>query len=178
MIEQVTFEGKNENETLVVFTRRHWFVLLGIFIEAFFASLLPIVLIIVMAPVIVSYEGAAILFTFGWMIYLMMLWFMLAYKLTLHSLDTWIVTNERIIDIIQIGLFNRKISELNLESIQDISINTKGIVESYLNFGNVEIQTAAMAQRFMIDKVPNPLEIKDAIMDATKAREKEIHMEL
>ena len=49
---------------------------------------------------------------------------------------------------------------------------------SYLNFGNVEIQTAAMAQRFMFDKVPNPLEIKDAIMDATKAREKEIHMEL
>ncbi|MES2985957.1 MAG: PH domain-containing protein [Patescibacteria group bacterium] len=168
MLEDITFEGKNDNETLLVFTRRHWFVLFGIVMGTLFASFLPIILIVLLAPIIIGHE---ILFMFCWLIYIMILWFILAYRLTLHSLDTWIVTNERILDIVQIGLFNRKISELHLESIQDISVNTKGLIESYLNFGNIEIQTGATAQRFMFDKVPNPLDIKDAIMDAAKSKE-------
>lgn len=178
MIEDITFEGKNNGETLLVFTRRHWFVLFGVVMTTIFASLLPIILIVLLAPLIVRYEGASILFMFCWLIYIMVLWFMLAYKLTMHSLDTWIVTDERILDIVQIGLFNRKISELHLESIQDISVNTKGLVESYLNFGNIEIQTGATAQRFMFDKVPNPLDIKDVIMDAAKDREKDVKRDL
>lgn len=172
MIEDITFEGKNEHETLLIFTRRHWFVLLGVIISTIFASFLPVILIIFLAPFIVAYQGGSVLFLFGWLIYIMVLWFILAHNLTLHSLDTWIVTDERILDIVQIGLFNRKISELHLESIQDISVNTKGLIESYLNFGNIEIQTAGTAQRFMFDKVPNPLEIKDIIMDATKDSER------
>lgn len=174
MLEDITFEGKDIDETLLVFTRRHWFVLFGVVISTLFASFLPIILIILLAPLIVTYSGASILFLFCWLIYIMVLWFILSYKLTLHSLDTWIVTNERILDIVQIGLFNRKISELHLESIQDISVNTKGLVESYLNFGNIEIQTGATAQRFMFDKVPNPLDIKDVIMDAAKLKEQNV----
>ena len=178
MIEDVTFEGKNDNETLLVFTRRHWFVLFGAVITTLFASLIPVILIVILAPLIVAHTGASVLFLFCWLIYIMILWFGLAYKLTIHSLDTWIVTNERILDIVQIGLFNRKISELHLESIQDISVNTKGLVESYLNFGNIEIQTGATAQRFMFDKVPNPLEIKDTIMDAAKLKEQNVKRDL
>lgn len=178
MLEDITFEGKNEEETLLVFTRRHWFVLFGVVISTIFASLLPIVLIVLLAPLIVAHEGASILFMFCWLVYIMVLWFLLAYKLTMHSLDTWIVTNERILDIVQIGLFNRKISELHLESIQDISVNTKGLVESYFNFGNIEIQTGATAQRFLFDKVPNPLDIKDIIMDAAKNTDQDIKRDL
>ncbi len=178
MLEDITFEGKNEDETLLVFTRRHWSVLLGIVVTTLLASFLPIILIVLLAPLIVAHEGASILFMFFWLIYIMVLWFLLAYRLTMHSLDTWIVTNERILDIVQIGLFNRKISELHLESIQDISVNTKGFVQSYLNFGNIEIQTGATAQRFLFDKVPNPLEIKDIIMDAAKLKEQNVKRDL
>ena len=84
----------------------------------------------------------------------------------MHALDTWIVTNERIVDILQIRLFTRKVSELHLESIQDISVNTTGMIESYFDFGNIEIQTGATANRFLFEQVPHPLQIKDSIMDA------------
>ena len=178
MPEEITFEGKNDRETILVFTRRHWYVLLSVVITTIFASFLPIILIVLLAPLIVSYENGSFMFLFCWLVYIMVLWFLLAYKLTMHSLDTWIVTNERILDIVQIGLFHRKISELHLESIQDISVNTKGIVESYLNFGNIEIQTGATAQRFLFDKVPNPLDIKDKIMDAAKNVDQDIKRDL
>jgi hypothetical protein len=178
MTEQVEFEGKNEGEKLLVFTRRHWYVLFGMLFGTFLASLAPIVLIVLLAPFIVSYENGSLIFLFGWMLYLMMLWYTLAYKITMHSLDTWIVTDERILDIVQIGFFNRKVSELYLDTIQDISVNTKGVVQSYFNFGNIEIQTAAAANRFLFDKVPNPIEIKDIIMDAAQVREKELKRDL
>jgi uncharacterized membrane protein YdbT with pleckstrin-like domain len=86
----------------------------------------------------------------------------------MHSLDTWIVTNERVIDISQIGLFKRKVSELHLESIQDISVHTDGVIQSYLNFGNVEIQTGGAVLRFLFEEVPNPLEIKSLTMEAAR----------
>ena len=68
MLEDITFEGKNDDETLLVFTRRHWYVLFGVFITTLFASFLPIVLIILLAPLIVSYEGGSIFFLFCWLL--------------------------------------------------------------------------------------------------------------
>jgi uncharacterized membrane protein YdbT with pleckstrin-like domain len=166
ILEEVTFEGKKENEKLIVFTRRHWFVLVGYVVGVVIAAFIPFVFIILLAKVIVAHEGASILFMFIWMIYIMILWYLLIYKLTMHTLDTWIVTDDRVMDIVQIGFFDRKVSELHLEAIQDISVNTKGLVQSYLNFGNIEVQTGATAQRFMFDQVPRPIEIKDKVMEA------------
>ena len=175
MLEQVSFEGKNEGEVLLVFTRRHWFVLFSITLGTLFAAFLPLVLIVLFAPLIVAYEAGSAIFLFCWFIYIMILWFILIYQYTIYSLDTWIVTNERVLDIVQIGFFNRKVSELHLDSIQDISVNTNGFIQSYLTFGNVEIQTAATSQRFLFDRVPHPLAIKDAIMNAANARKDRIH---
>ena len=165
MKSEMTFEGKKETEEVLVFTRRHWFILLAPVIGGIIASLFPLILIIVGAKILVTYHLAGV-FTLVWTLYLMILWFSVFYKLTMHSLDTWITTNERIIDISQLGLFRRKVSELHLESIQDISVNTNGAVQSYLDFGNIEIQTGATMQRFLFEEVPHPLKIKDTIMEA------------
>jgi signal transduction histidine kinase len=161
----INFEDKRENERIIVFTRRHWFVLLTTVAGGFLMSLLPFVLVILGAEILVQYNLSAI-FTLFWSLYIMSVWYFIFYQLTMYVLDTWIVTNQRVIDIMQIRFFSRKVSELNLESIQDISVNTTGIIQSYFNFGNVEIQTAAAAQRFLFEEVPHPLDIKDKIMEA------------
>lgn len=161
----VDFEGRKEKEEIVVFTRRHWLVLFSPIVSGLLASLLPLLIIIIGAQLLIKYNLSA-LFTLLWVLYLMMIWFFIFYKLTMHSLDTWIVTNERIIDISQVGLFSRKVSELHLTSIEDISVHTNGVLQSYLNFGNVEIQTAANTQRFLFEEIPKPLEVKDKIMHA------------
>jgi hypothetical protein len=165
-LDELTFEGQKEGEKLLVFIRQHWYLLLAPVLIAIGASLLPIILIIALAPLIVTYPGSSALFMVCWSIYLMCIWFMISYKIVFHILNIWIVTDTRILDIWQITFFNRKISELHLESIQDISVNTNGIIQSYFNFGNIDIQTAASAQHFTFEEVPHPLEIKDKIMDA------------
>lgn len=162
-----TFEGRKPGEEIKVFTRRHWFVLLGPAISSLILSMLPIILIIFGAKWILQYELAT-WFTLAWIMYLLCIWFGLFYKLTMHALDVWIVTNERVIDSMQLGLFRRKVSELHLESIQDISVTTKGVIQSYFNFGDVEIQTGATAQRFKFEQIPKPIEVKDMIMSVAK----------
>ena len=160
---EMNFDGKKQGENILVFTRRHWFVLLGTVVVGIFASILPLLLVVLGAKILVEYNLSGV-FALTWIIYIMTIWFYVFYKLTMYTLDTWIVTDERILDISQIGLFRRKVSELHLTSIEDTSVHTDGFVQSYLNFGDVEIQTAGATQRFMFDDVPKPLEIKDIIM--------------
>lgn len=162
---EMNFEGRKEGEEILVFTRRHWFVLLSTVVYGVIASVLPLILIILGAKVMIQYNLSTV-FTLAWVVYIMSIWFYVFYQLTLYSLDSWIVTDERILDISQIALFSRKVSELHLASVEDTSVHTAGFIQSYLNFGDVETQTAATTQRFLFDDVPNPLAIKDIIMSA------------
>ncbi len=160
---KIDFEGKRENEEILVFTRRHWIILLRPMITGIVSSIIPFLIIIVAAPLLVKYQLSTI-FTLIWVLYIMMLWVYVFHTLTMHTLDTWIVTNERIIDISQIGFFKRKVSELHLSSIEDISVHVSGVLQSYFEFGNLEIQTAASSQRFLFEEIPTPLIVKDKIM--------------
>lgn len=90
----------------------------------------------------------------------------LAYLLLMwmdYYLDMWIITNERIIDIEQHGLFNREISEIPLHRVQDVTIQVRGIIETLLGFGTIRIQTAG-EREFDIRFVPHLYKAKDIIL--------------
>jgi hypothetical protein len=109
---------------------------------------------------------------FCWACYLLLLWFIIFYALTMYTLDYWIVTDERIIDNKQNGFFDRTISELDLSSIQDVKVNLTGLIPTFLNFGYVEIQTAARDKHFIFEDVPKPQDVKDIVMDLADKEER------
>lgn len=83
----------------------------------------------------------------------------------LYLLDTWIVTNERILDVNQKSFFFRTVSELNLSKVQDISVKTSGLIQTIFDFGDVEIETAGAAlDKFRFRQVAHPNMVKDRIM--------------
>ena len=82
-----------------------------------------------------------------------------------YYLDTWIITNDRLLNIEQEGVFARTISELDLYKIQDATSEVKGILPSLFGYGNVHIQTAGETKRFELEQVPNPHEVRKLIMD-------------
>lgn len=84
-------------------------------------------------------------------------------------LDVWILTDERIIDIEQTGLFGRNVSEFKLDRIQDITVHAKGILETIFNYGDVRIQTAGEKVEFIFAQVPNPYAAKDIILKTAHA---------
>ena len=80
-------------------------------------------------------------------------------------LDAWIVTNERIINIEQRGFFTRKISELKLTKIQDVTSEIIGVIPTLFNYGNIYVQTAGEKERFIFYQIPNPNYVKNVIVE-------------
>lgn len=79
-------------------------------------------------------------------------------------LDMWIVTNDRIIDVEQHGLFSRTISEADLFRIQDVTVDIQGFFNTIFNFGNVTVKTASSNVHIIFYNVPNPNEIRQALI--------------
>jgi uncharacterized membrane protein YdbT with pleckstrin-like domain len=82
-----------------------------------------------------------------------------------YYLDIDIITNDRIIDIEQKGLFGRSISELDLTRVQDVHSEIKGIIATLFSFGNVTVQTAAEEKNFIFHQVPNPHRARQRILE-------------
>ena len=79
-----------------------------------------------------------------------------------------VVTNRHIVDIDQIGLFNRTVSTLRLEEIQDISAAVKGPIQTSFQYGTIIVQTAGERENFVFDYVPNPYELEHYILEIRK----------
>ena len=158
------FEGKEEEEDVVLVLHRHWLILISKVSFIVVSALLPFILLIVLSPFIIKYNLISIL-SFAWISYYLLLWFWLFYAITMYTLDNWVVTTKRVIDSLQSGFFNRKVSELHLEKIQDVSYKVSGLIPTFFNYGSVEIQTAGKELKFLFEQVPNPQRIKDVIME-------------
>jgi len=160
-----TFEGKKSYENVVALLYRHWFVFVSKLLVYAFLLLLPFVVWIFIDPYLNNF-GLDDVFLFLIGVYVFIWWLSLFYALTMYFLDTWIVTDHRVLDNKQHGFFNRSISELHLSRIQDISVKVSGFIATFLDFGNLEIQTAGTEPKFFFKDIPHPNKIRDEIMKA------------
>ncbi|MDO8728279.1 MAG: PH domain-containing protein [bacterium] len=158
-----SFQGQEAGEKVILLLRKHRFVLympLGLFA---FACLVPIVVYTNFSSYLRA-PGIFPLFLFVASIWYIVFWTATFYSLTLYTLNVVIVTNKRIIESEQRGFFNRKISELHVHRIQDISVHTNGMIETFLQFGDIVVQTAASERQFTFNQIANPEIVKDTIM--------------
>lgn len=79
-------------------------------------------------------------------------------------LDMWIVTNDRIVDVEQNGLFSRTISELDLYRVQDVTVDMDGIFPSLFKYGHVRVKTASQNLGIVFHNVSNPNQIREALI--------------
>lgn len=90
-----------------------------------------------------------------------------------YWLDVFIVTDKRILDINQTGLFARTVSELRLYRIQDVTAEIKGFVRTIFGYGNIYIQTAGEKERFEFNNIARPNDVAKMILDMSEADRKE-----
>lgn len=139
-----------------MFLRRHWIVILKIVIMTLFMASFPALIYIGLQTETNLLDNEAYKAFFTILIsafYLFVILFAFA-NFVDYYLDVWIVTNERIINIEQKGLFSREISEKELGQMQDITSDVDGFLPTVLNYGNVYIQTAAEKERFVFKEIP------------------------
>jgi membrane protein YdbS with pleckstrin-like domain len=165
-----SFEGQEPGEKIVLFLRRHPFVIVIRIVGVLVAYMFIAGVILAFGDYVVAYNlQIPLLFLLS--LFTLIVWCHIFYAFTMYTLDVWIVTDRRVIDSNQHSFFNRTVAELRLSKIQDIYIDTKGPIQTFLNFGNLFIQTAGTEERFKFLQIPNPVAVKDAIMEVSQKKE-------
>ena len=158
-----TFEGQGDGEKVVLLVRRHIFTIIMPLSAILVAILIPPLVWALFGAQLSAWEMES-LFWFASSLWYLGLWIFTFYLITMYLLNTVILTDQRIIEKEQRGFFNIKVSELHLHRVQDISIQVKGLIETFLGFGDIVVQTAAEERQFIFTRIPHPGQVKDAIM--------------
>lgn len=160
------FQGQRPTEEILEVIHRHWFNILMHFVGIL--TLGGAILVIFQAfPHFVPGFSGSILEIFANFFEDTVILFLWIYGFMVwvdYYFDVWIITTERVINIEQKGLFIRSVSELAFPRIQDVECHVSGLIPTFLNFGDVEVQTAANDDKFIFRQVPDPYAIKDRIM--------------
>lgn len=169
--QETRIPGVREGERAEFVLWRHWII-------PFIATLLFVVflalpfLIWFLVPTElarqISGTGWEAIATVFFVMYILLVWLVFGTYFVDYYLDTWIVTNRRIVDIEQRGLFKRVVSQLHLARVQDATSDITGIIHTLFDFGNVYIQSAGTRGRFQFTQVPRPNEIKQRIIKLHK----------
>lgn len=168
--DNITFQGKKDDENIILLVRRHWLVFVFRFLPFLF---MLIFLVIFHVLGTTAFDFLGLKFDLSWF-YLfesflaIFLWLALFITWVNFYLDVWIITDNRIVDIEQIGLFNRHISELKHNKIQDVTSEVKGVIPTLFDYGDVYVQTAGNKQRFVFKQIPSPTNTRNIIMQLQK----------
>lgn len=157
------------DETILFRVRKHWFILAIEILGIIIVALIPLLFFKVVMPLLplatanISYTGYLLASYTAWLI---ILWISFFNIWTNYYLDVWTLTNKRLIAVDQHGLFRRTTASFRLERMQDVTISVNGILATFLKFGMLEIQTAGEERNFKVRGLPDPEQLKLAILDA------------
>lgn len=163
--QDLDFPGKQPDETVRAATHRHWIFFLPDTLIFAILTLLPIAILIALsaadlAPFDYPARNYTVIFTSLWYLSIITGYYI---RWLDYYLDLAVITNQRVVDIDQHGLFRRNVAELEYEEVQDVTVTKNGILPTLLNFGHVEIQTAGERRNFLFDTIPHPEHRADLI---------------
>lgn len=131
---KMIFDGQREGEEVQFVFRRH-------FLTAKSGVIFLILMIMIGVGLTLLWPNNMMIFeTFLALILVGILGFSYSYMLWYFSI--YIVTNQRIRQISQRGLFKKSVVDLGLDKIQSISYGVNGIRAGLMGYGTIVIQTA------------------------------------
>jgi uncharacterized membrane protein YdbT with pleckstrin-like domain len=173
------FPGQHKDEEVKIVFRRSIFFLIMPYILNLILLVIVLFLAVILPNNIIILQDPFIGAVFDFIITLIILFILFTAFLTWthYYLDSYIVTNQRVLTIDQIDFFHRKVSEADIGNVQDIEVVAKGFFANILHFGDVRIQTAGADQKTLFfDNIPYPYKAKDIILKfAEDNRKVELH---
>ena len=173
-----------KDEKIIRIVRRHWFVLLSDILVLVFAVFIPFVLLFFLhlLPIekLFAFSGSTFaaggFLLFAW---LTIVWMMGWNIWTDYYLDILMITDKRIFDIDQEGLFKRRSASFRIDRVQNVTVDQKGIIQTLLDFGSIKIETAGGIEDFIASYIAKPYDIKKLInemQDVTLDKSQEVHL--
>ncbi len=162
------------NEQIIKVIRRHYLVLVPEIFTLVLLALAPLafyaLLLSGLFPLSLEIQDLVREFfekwkAFGYSIWLLLLWVFFFVGWTDYYLDLWVITDRRIIDVEQKGFFHREVTTFMYSQIQDITVETRGFIETFFKFGTLHVQTAGHNREILIRDAHQPEEARVLILN-------------
>jgi hypothetical protein len=163
----VRFETQEPEEEILMIVRAHWITNLPWALTA---------IALFFAPFLLRFFPLLESFPVRFQLMFVVVWYMILAMYIFERFLSWffnmtIITDERIIDVDFLNLTTKKVSDADLDKIQDVSFTNAGAAGAIFNFGDVLVQTAAEIVEFVFEKVPNPAAVAN-ILQRLRTEEK------
>lgn len=161
----------DEDEELVLEIRKHPFGLVGVYLTGIFVTIAVLAVVIVLTYFLRDESLAEVAFlrpivaVIGGVIAIAAL-IMTAIGAYLYQSNVIFVTSEKIAQVIYKNIIDRKISQLSIGDIQDVTVSQNGIFSRIFHYGTLVIETAGEQQNYTFTFVPHPYESSQAIVGA------------
>jgi len=168
------FPGQEPDEKIIIILRRHGWILFQIIFIYGLLMFLPLFFqwILKNNSNVLETELGPIIFALCVSIYYLALTTFFFRAWLDYYLDIWIITDERIVNVEQKGLFSREISTQRLYRIQDVTAEVHGVIPTFFHYGNVYIQIAGEEQRFVFKQIPDPYSVTKKLMQLVDWKKK------
>ena len=158
---QVDFEMKQKEEEVILLLRKHPLTNVS---WIFIAALMGV------APIVLSVFPLLSFLPKEFQLIAILGWYLITIAFLLENFLTWffnvnIITDERIIDIDFFNLIYKRVSDTNIDKIQDVTYTMGGVTRTLFNYGDVFVQTAAEVPNFDFLAVPNPDKVAKILQD-------------
>ena len=157
---ELSFDGQREDERVVFVFRRH--------LSTARRGLVFLIIMIILGliPMFLWKDDSRMFWVFLGCVIVGLLG--VAYSYLLWYFSIFIVTNERIRQIIQKSLFKKTTTDLWLDKIQSISYSVPSVIAGIFGYGTILIQTAV--GDLIISGVPKPARIHNKLQDIAKEK--------
>lgn len=157
----------DDDEEKLCEVAKHPFGIILLYIQVAVGMLGAIGLILFILPSIVGTSDRAfsIALVAGGVVMLLSL-IVVILATVVYGQNRLIVTNRNITQILQYGLFNRKVSQLNLVNVEDVTSIESGILATILGYGELKIETAGEQVNFHFTYCPRPSYYAKVILEA------------
>lgn len=156
----ITFSS---DEIIILEVRKHWLFITAHAVVLFVLAVIPLLVV----PFVLEYffsnvlrqvrgDSLASLYLFTGAAWVWFVWVMFFVMWTNYYLDVLVITNKRLIDMEQFVLFSRDEVVIPLTSIEDIKIETIGVLATLFRYGNLQIQTAGAARETIAPSIKQP----------------------
>ena len=95
--------------------------------------------------------------------------FLLFRQYLMWSRTVFVVTDGRVVDHEQKGLFHRVVTEARYEQIDEVSYHVKGIVPTLFRYGLVRLELHGASADIVVPRVARPAHITDLLNDLRTA---------
>lgn len=168
--DHVDFIEKDPDEKIVLLIRRHPITNIPWMIASILMLFAPIV--IVNLPFLNFLPERFLIIT-------IIFWYILTLAFAFEKFLNWffnvnIITDQRMFDVDFVNLIYRKITDADLDKIQDVTVKVGSVVRTVFNYGDILIQTAAEISEVEFEGVPQPDRIAKIIRELRVSEEEEV----